>query len=32
MGVSTYKDMSDKVKEHLPSIEELTKLLDSNDD
>lgn len=31
MGVSTYKDMSDKVKEHLPSIEELTKLLDSDD-
>lgn len=32
MGVSTYKDMSDKVKEHLPSIEELIKLLDSEED
>ena len=29
--VSSNKDMSDKVKEHLPSIEELTKLLDSDD-
>ena len=32
MGVSTYKDMSDKVKQHLPSIEELVKLLDSEED
>ena len=31
IGVSTYKDMSDKVKEHLPSIEELIKILDSDD-
>ena len=31
MGVSTYKDMSEKVKQQLPSIEELTKLLDSDD-
>ena len=32
MGVSTYKDMSEKVKQQLPSIEELAKLLDEDED
>ena len=32
MGVSTYKEMSEKIKKNLPSIEQLEKLLDSTEE